>query len=388
VATGTLATWLDSPTTLERRDHMGRSPRLALLAPPSIHSDRWLEYFRSVGWEVYFISYGGTAPEAADVIPELSRKPYRRSVPALLGESLRLRRLLNAFRPDVVHAHWLSGPAWVAALSGVRPLVVTAWGSDALLARGPTRNLSRILCRAATAITYDADVVADALVRLGFPRSRLFRIVLGADADRFAPGAADAALLTRLGVTRDRPIVLSPRGLKSVYEPETVLRGFAKASVEEPSQLLVRVSEADRERWAALRPLVAEVADRVFPYADLSREELPALLRSSTVVVSVPSSDGTSVTLLETLFTEVPVIVSDIPANREWIVDERFGAIIPPRDPEALAAKLVEVIRNSTRAQATARHAADRARRLGNAELEFARAHELYRSILAKSRRT
>jgi len=47
--------------------------------------------------------------------------------------------------------------------------------------------------------------------------------------------------------------------------------------------------------------------------------------------------DGSSVSLLEAMACGLPSIVSDIPANQEWIQDERNGWVFPDGDAEALA---------------------------------------------------
>ena len=58
------------------------------------------------------------------------QEPFEwKSAPAL---SLALRRVLHEVRPDVVHAGPVPSVAFLAALSGARPLVSMSWGSDLL----------------------------------------------------------------------------------------------------------------------------------------------------------------------------------------------------------------------------------------------------------------
>jgi glycosyltransferase involved in cell wall biosynthesis len=65
----------------------------------------------------------------------------------------------------------------------------------------------------------------------------------------------------------------------------------------------------------------------------LSQGELHEQMLRSSVVVSVPVSDATSATLLESLAARIVPVVNDLPANREW-VDETVGEVVP-RDPTA-----------------------------------------------------
>ncbi|KGF73214.1 hypothetical protein DO97_01540 [Neosynechococcus sphagnicola sy1] len=67
-----------------------------------------------------------------------------------------LRRLIAEVQPDVVHALWLWGNAFDAHLIGLRPWLVTAWGSDIreahTLSRWDQLHLSKAL-GAANAVT-------------------------------------------------------------------------------------------------------------------------------------------------------------------------------------------------------------------------------------------
>jgi glycosyltransferase involved in cell wall biosynthesis len=59
----------------------------------------------------------------------------------------------------------------------------------------------------------------------------------------------------------------------------------------------------------------------------LNREENNANYAQSKMYVSIPSSDGTSVSLLEAMSVDCVPIVSDLPVSREWITDGVNGII-------------------------------------------------------------
>jgi glycosyltransferase involved in cell wall biosynthesis len=377
----------------------GRTPHLVVVAPPAIHTTRWCDYFRGIGWRVDWISYGFADDGAVDHIPQLNTG--RIPIWPLLRERRRLRAMLDRLEPDLVHAHWFVGPGWLMALLRNRPFTVTAWGSDALLFAALSRYrvlMGRLVGKRAAAVTYDSESIADALAAVGVPRELMHRIVFGPDSSLFRPRGRNTELLRRLGVTNDDPNVLSLRGLDEVYEPETVLRAFAEVARERPCNLLLRVDSVHigdeavvsntEALWGRLRGVAADlgILDRVVPYENVAREELPELLSSSDVFVSVPSSDGTSVALLEALFCEVPVVVSELPANREWIPDEGYGKVVPIGDPAALARAIGETLDDLPGARERARLAGEHARPLAEGSLEYGRARDLSLEVLAAAR--
>jgi glycosyltransferase involved in cell wall biosynthesis len=69
----------------------------------------------------------------------------------------------------------------------------------------------------------------------------------------------------------------------------------------------------------------------------VSQADLPRYYRSSDLYVSASLSDGTSISLLEALACGRPVLVSDIPCNREWITPGEQGWLFPSGDVESFA---------------------------------------------------
>jgi glycosyltransferase involved in cell wall biosynthesis len=78
----------------------------------------------------------------------------------------------------------------------------------------------------------------------------------------------------------------------------------------------------------------------------IPHKEMPNLLAKSDIFVSTSPNDGTSVSLLEALASGTFPVVTDIPANREWIVDGDNGFLVPKENENLLAKKIVEAIRD------------------------------------------
>lgn len=236
----------------------------------------------------------------------------------------RLRALIARWSPRVLHAQQANSVGWHAAHAvrgtGVQ-LVLTLWGSDVLTlpSRSPLhRWMVKRALRGASAWTADAKVLLDAAQQLAGDAPAIERawIPLGIDTPLAMPE-----------VPRERRI-LSCRLHKPLYRIDAILRAFAK--LPERCQLWRLEVAAAGTETNSLRRLATElgVAERVDFTGML---DAPALTRSyqrAAVFASVPESDGTSVSLLEAMSAGCVPVLSDLPANREWVSDASNGFLV------------------------------------------------------------
>jgi glycosyltransferase involved in cell wall biosynthesis len=259
-----------------------------------------------------------------------------------------LRRLLREFRPDVVHGHVVTGDPFFAALARARPLVVTAWGSDVLLASRGGRLRGRLVARRADLLTADSESLLEAVAALGGPRNRLMLLNWGVDLEAFSPGRAEAR--RRLGLP-DVPIVLSPRALLPVYNPATILDAFSHVLREIPNALLVVKHYGDALAELAEHP----AAERIRVVGRVPLEELPDYYRAADVCVSIASSDSSPRSVWEAMACGCPCVVSDLPWAHELIEPGR-DALLVPIDAAAVASAVAAVLTDPALASGLARN--------------------------------
>ena len=73
----------------------------------------------------------------------------------------------------------------------------------------------------------------------------------------------------------------------------------------------------------------------------IRHRDVAKYLEASDIYVSTSLSDGTSASLLEAMALSLPVVVTDIPGNREWVKNGWNGFLFPAKNPEKLAEKVV-----------------------------------------------
>jgi L-malate glycosyltransferase len=73
----------------------------------------------------------------------------------------------------------------------------------------------------------------------------------------------------------------------------------------------------------------------------ISQTELPRWYHMADLYISPSHVDGSSVSLMEALACGVPCLVSDIPANKEWVFENKNGWLFRDGDADHLAEKIL-----------------------------------------------
>jgi glycosyltransferase involved in cell wall biosynthesis len=332
---------------------------------------------------------GFTAVEIADR-PRLLRD---------LGAIRRLRRLIAAWRPDVVHAHGLRAGALAAiAAAFVRPsvhaagpaLIVTVHNAPA--AGGLTGAIYRVLelivaRRAESVLCVSEDLeqrmrVAGAR-RVGHAQVPAYPVpaldgVSAAQPDRgTTQGAARKLAVTDAGPARPLgPLVLAVGRLAPQKGFGTLLEAASRWQDIKPVPALVIVGqgplEAELKKQAAALQL-----DVRFPG---QRDDVPALLAAAAVFVLPSVWEGQPLILQEALRAGVPVVATRVGGTPE-LTGEDAALLVPPGAPDRLADAVRAVLTDPALATRLRQAALDRARVLpspddavASALAEYARA--------------
>jgi glycosyltransferase involved in cell wall biosynthesis len=78
----------------------------------------------------------------------------------------------------------------------------------------------------------------------------------------------------------------------------------------------------------------------------------------------------------------LPVIVSDLAANHEWVKDGWNGYIVSPNEPQALAKAIIELLKDKGKRELFGQRNYELAREKADFEKHMARMEELYESLL------
>ena len=313
---------------------------LAFLADPnSIHTRRWLAFFLDRGHAVHLILASDRPLEVAldgRLVLHPMAPPSRswRRIAGLLRTRRTIRRILDDAGTDVLHAHYLTGYGWLARLSGFHPYVVTVWGSDVYLTPATSlvaRAWAWASLRGADLVTADSVDLGEAAVRLGALRRRTRLVQFGVDTVRFRPGLDASGLRSEVGAD-GRRVVFVPRSITPLYRTLTVVR--AMRSLPDDCLLLLTEYNHEPSYLATVRAEVArlKLADRVRFIEGIEHRRMAEAYALADVVVSIPESDGTPVSVLEAMACGRPVVSTDLPSVREWLQEAAPWALVPVDD--------------------------------------------------------
>ena len=262
-----------------------------------------------------------------------------RDAPRLLAG---LRNVIRNVEPDLIHAGPIQTSAFLAALSGFRPLVSMSWGSDLLRDAGHSaayRWATRYTLSNSDALIVDCDPVRQKALEFGIPEPKIVSFPWGVDLDHFSPANARPALFDREAQDgHERSFtLLSTRGWEPNYGVDVIARAFVQAARQRPELRLIMLGGGSQAGLLHEIFTRGGIQEQVLLPGQVSQEDLPRYYRASDLYVSASHSDGTSISLLEAMASGTPCLVSDIPGNREWIEPEVQGWWFPDGDAGALA---------------------------------------------------
>jgi glycosyltransferase involved in cell wall biosynthesis len=317
-----------------------------LASASSIHSYRWIKYVADKGHEVDWITLN---PPSVDRIENVTLHEigiYPRHALHIVQVAFKVRALIRAIRPQILHIHYAGTNGLVGMLSGHRPVIVTAWGSDILIAGrgGLTRHLVRFIVRQADLITCDAEHMRQAIVRLGADPGKIRLVYFGTDTHKFRPDEKDVQLREKLGAS-DAPLIISLRSLEPIYDLPTLIRAVPLVSETHPEAKFVIAGTGSQHQALTELAESLNVSASVNFVGLIRNSELPKYLASADVYVSTSLSDaGLAASTAEAMACGLPVVVTDSAENQLWVKNGESGFLVPTSDPQALAGRIIDLL--------------------------------------------
>jgi glycosyltransferase involved in cell wall biosynthesis len=353
---------------------------IALLAQAgSAHIRRWSLALTRRGHHVRILSndqLGDAPPDIpTDFLPGSSPAAYLRNI-------FRVRRMLESYAPDIVHAHFATGYGLWGSFQTAAPMVLSVWGTDvedALAHRLTVGSVVRRAFRKARIITAPSRFLLDraALVEPSI-RDRLRLVPFGVEIPKIAIQKAD--------VRSDENIqIIFVKILLPNYAPDLVLDAFAAAVREYPRLSLTMLGGGPMQRALETQAASLGVAAAVTFHDWVDLDESVRRIGRADMMVMPSYKEAFGVAAVEAAACGVPVIATRVGGIPEIVQDGVNGILIPPGDRAALTRAIVRLAADADLRAAMGRAGRNIAEERFDLERNLDQMEALYREVLAAS---
>jgi glycosyltransferase involved in cell wall biosynthesis len=294
----------------------------------SVHLIKWIKALAPL-CDVYVISSTDIHKDLYDIIDRSKCHSLHLTVNSgggnvnILKHLFTVNKIIQKIKPDIVNAHYITSHGLLAAIikrffGGSYILIASAWGSDILLTpykNAVYRNITKFILNSSDIVTSDAIVMTDKIESLS--KTKVLTFTFGLEQ------------MPEVSFNdKDYNLFFSNRILSSNYNIDTIIHHFAGIHLKNKEARLIIANEGEAKSKLMALCNELNIIDVVDFRGFLTQVEQSAIYKQAGFYYSLPTSDATSVSLLEAMAWGCIPVVSDIAANREWIENGKNGIIL------------------------------------------------------------
>ena len=335
-----------------------------------------------------FARRGGFLPLVESAGIPLTEFSIRRLYsPLTFLRQLQFAHYLRWNRFQVVHTYgfypnFFAVPA--ARLAGV-PVIIASIRDTGEVWDPRKRRLQKAVCKLATCVLANADAVRNQLIRDGYDDRKIAVIRNGVEIPQLERIDRGGPIRKEFGIADDSPIVTVLSRLNDLKGIEYFLDAIPSVLSRFPNARFLIVGEGPAR-------LKLELYAQSKGYGQAAiftgvRLDVPKILQETTLSVLPSLSEGLSNVLIESMAAGLPVVATRVGGNPEIVDDGSTGFLVPPRDADALAKAMLQLLSDpetAARMGCAGRDLIDRRFSMGRAVHETQR---LYTTLLQSAGR-
>ena len=260
-----------------------------------------------------------------------------------------LRNVLVKHKIDIVHSHefMMNTYGSIVGLLTLVPVISTVHGRNYYWEKRRRRIAYRFVAWASKMVAV-SDELTDFLVkRVGIPRVKMTRIYNGIDCSKFTLAASqkgNESLKDSLSIPLSSQVVGTVGMLSPVKNHLSLLKAASIVMKEDPETVFAIVGEG--ELLEQLQTVASELGIREKVIFTGLRNDVLRLIELFDVYACSSISEGISLSILEAMASGKPVVATRVGGNPEIVSDGVTGFLVPARDPEQMASKMLALLRN------------------------------------------
>jgi glycosyltransferase involved in cell wall biosynthesis len=264
--------------------------------------------------------------------------------------AIRLRGIILAFRPDIVHSHMVHANLLARLTRLICPMPALVSTSHSMIDGGRWIELACASTdRLSDLTTTISKAAAERHTRVGsVPKNRVKVVANGLPVEHFRPDPKTrAALRQELGI-EDQFVWLAVGRFEAPKDYPNLVDAIRRS----PSQRDIFLIAGDGPLRVEIERLAAKqgVSHRV-RFLGI-RTDVPALMTAADAYVMSSAWEGLPMVLLEASASALPIVATDVGGNCEIVRHGVTGFLVPPHDSAALAGAMQRMEQQSLSARA------------------------------------
>ncbi|HEX8248693.1 MAG TPA: glycosyltransferase family 4 protein [Pyrinomonadaceae bacterium] len=369
----------------------------------SVHTKRWISFFAERGYEMHLISFKPMDERQTLEMEEIGVRCHGdvgdfhlKKFWLTLKDWQKVRRILKKEKIDILHSHFLGTNTWFAAASMFRPHIISVMGGDV---KGeswqPNSNIQeRILTpwalEKADAVTVWSNNIGKIVSRYR-KKTPVFEWVHGGiDLQKFNPAPKPEYLLERLEIPAGSRVVFSPRLVRRLYNIDQIARAAGIVCDKLPdTYFIIALPQIilDAEYTEEIKKIFAENAakDRVRFVSTIPHHEIADYFRLADVTVSIPSTDGTPMSVLESMACATPAVIGDLSDyDADYFENEKTVLTVDVNNPQSIAEAVSRFLNEPDFAAKVSKEAYRRVQESGSYEFQMSKMEHIYHRLTKK----
>lgn len=233
----------------------------------------------------------------------------------------KIKQIIKEINPDFINAHYITSYGFLAALAkpSHSKLILSAWGSDILVTPFESnlkKKITQYALNKSFLVTSDSNFMSEK-IRILSPKAHILTFPFGIEK------------MPQCNVEDKNPaLFFSNRALAPNYRIDWVLELFSEICKITTEARLIVANDGNEKENLVKKAIELGINEHIDWVGFINAEKQAEIYKKATYFFSLPMSDATSVSLLEAMAYGCLPIVSDIPANHEWIRHLENGIII------------------------------------------------------------
>jgi len=312
--------------------------KLILLASgKSYHATRWANALSEKGFQVTFLTIHRIIRPLNENIETIylggfGKLFYLFSIP-------KIRKIIQAKKPDIVHSHTAGGYGFMGLCCGFRPWILSIYGQDIYSVPHKSffhKTMVKAILSGATYLLSTSNVMAEKTIETypSVPRPSI--TPFGVNISYFKKRETSDNTVIKIGIVKK---------LEKIYGIDILIKAFGrvKGEIDRNIELHIVGGGTELEYLKKLRNNT-NYSDLIIFHGAIPNSEVPKFLETIDIFVVPSRSESFGVAAVEASAMELPIIVSDVGGLPEVVENGKTGLVVPPENPEELSQAIKKLI--------------------------------------------